>query len=154
MGWQFAAAEFAGGILMVAFVGLLFRVTLTPPLVGLARSHAERGLSGRMEGHAAMDMSLEGGSVWSRAARASGTMAYQPIHSIAIYAARSARASWPVAAETPSTRYATTAPIHPTENVKCVANTNLRRPGLMVMVDAGCAQWRRRTVYGQPGHGP
>src|SRR2546428_7852374 len=33
MGWQFAAAEFVGGILMVIFIGLLFRLTLTPKLV-------------------------------------------------------------------------------------------------------------------------
>jgi len=33
MGWQFAAAEFVGGILMVIFIALIFRLTLTPKLV-------------------------------------------------------------------------------------------------------------------------
>src|SRR5207245_8803724 len=33
MGWQFAAAEFVGGILMVIFIALIFRLTLTPELV-------------------------------------------------------------------------------------------------------------------------
>jgi uncharacterized membrane protein YraQ (UPF0718 family) len=46
---------------MVILIALLFRLTLTPRLVEVARRHAERGLIGRMEGHAAMDMSVEGG---------------------------------------------------------------------------------------------
>src|SRR5438270_9031304 len=66
MGWQFAAAEFVGGILMVIFIALIFRLTLTPKLVQMARAHAEKGLMGRMEGHAAMDMSVSGGSFFSR----------------------------------------------------------------------------------------
>src|SRR5438067_8894672 len=56
LGWQFAAAEFAGGIVMVVLIALIFRLTLTPRLVELARSHADRGLVGRMEVHATMDM--------------------------------------------------------------------------------------------------
>src|SRR5947209_2603494 len=66
MGWQFAAAEFIGGILMVIFIGLLFRLTLTPKLVEMAKAHAEKGLMGRMEGHATMDMSVSGGSFFSK----------------------------------------------------------------------------------------
>lgn len=66
LGWPFAAAEFAGGIIMVVLIGLIFRLTLTPKLVDLAKQQAERGLAGRMEGHATMDMSVEGGSVWSK----------------------------------------------------------------------------------------
>jgi len=66
MGWQFAAAEFVGGILMVIFIALIFRLTLTPKLVQMAKTQAERGLMGRMEGHAAMDMSVSGGSFFSR----------------------------------------------------------------------------------------
>src|SRR5919109_4546897 len=46
MGWQFAAAEFLGGILMVVFLAVLFRLTLTPRLVELARRQAERGVAG------------------------------------------------------------------------------------------------------------
>jgi uncharacterized protein len=66
MGWPFAAAQYVGGILMVIFLALLFRLTLTTRLVDSARQHAEQGRRGRMEGHAAMDMSVEGGSVPSR----------------------------------------------------------------------------------------
>jgi uncharacterized membrane protein YraQ (UPF0718 family) len=66
LGWQFTAAEFTGGILMVIFIGVLFRLTLTPKLVQMARAQAEKGVMGRMEGHAAMDMSVSGGSFFSR----------------------------------------------------------------------------------------
>src|SRR5438445_12311076 len=66
MGWQFAAAEFVGGILMVIFIALIFLLTLTPKLVQMAKTQAERGAIGRMEGHAAMDMSVSGGSFFSR----------------------------------------------------------------------------------------
>src|ERR671939_198124 len=59
MGWQFTAAEFLGGILMVIFIALIFRLTLTPRLVQMARDQAERGARGRMEGHATMDMSVQ-----------------------------------------------------------------------------------------------
>src|SRR5213082_2597235 len=51
MGWPFAAAEFTGGIVMVILLALVFRLTLTPRLVDMARRQAERGLVGRMEGH-------------------------------------------------------------------------------------------------------
>jgi hypothetical protein len=47
-----------GGIIMVVLIALLFRFTLTPKLVEMARGHAEKGLAGRMEGHATMDMSV------------------------------------------------------------------------------------------------
>jgi uncharacterized membrane protein YraQ (UPF0718 family) len=66
MGWQFAAAEFVGGILMVIFIGLIFRLTLTPKLVQMAKTQAEKGAMGRMEGHAAMDMSVSGGPFFSK----------------------------------------------------------------------------------------
>jgi uncharacterized membrane protein YraQ (UPF0718 family) len=66
MGWQFTAAEFVGGILMVVFIALIFRLTLTPKLVQMAKAQAEKGLMGRMEGHAAMDMSVQGGSFFSK----------------------------------------------------------------------------------------
>jgi uncharacterized membrane protein YraQ (UPF0718 family) len=66
MGWQFTAAEFVGGPLMIVVVALLFRWFLTPRLEGTARRQAELGRHGRMEGHAEMDVSLTGGSWWSR----------------------------------------------------------------------------------------
>jgi len=58
LGWQFVAAEFIGGPLMIVILWLLFRATLRPRLVALARRQAERGLTGKMEGHAGMDMSV------------------------------------------------------------------------------------------------
>lgn len=61
LGWQFATAEYVGGIIMVVIIALIFRLTLTPRLVQLARDQAERNALGRMEGHAAMDMSAPGG---------------------------------------------------------------------------------------------
>lgn len=59
MGWQFTAAEFVGGPLMIIFVAVLFRLFLRDKLVRQARAQAERGLAGSMEGHAAMDMSVQ-----------------------------------------------------------------------------------------------
>jgi uncharacterized membrane protein YraQ (UPF0718 family) len=50
-----------GGIVMVVLIALICRFTLTPRLVKTARDQAEQGTLGRMEGHAAMDMSVEGG---------------------------------------------------------------------------------------------
>ncbi len=66
LGWQFTAAEFIGGPLMIFILAILFRLFLTPKLVNAARKRAEKGLAGRMEGHAAMDdMAVEGnGSIW------------------------------------------------------------------------------------------
>jgi uncharacterized membrane protein YraQ (UPF0718 family) len=66
MGWQFAAAEFLGGPLMVVLMALLFRMFLSHKLVAEARVQAGRGLKGKMEGHADMDMSLAEGSLWQR----------------------------------------------------------------------------------------
>jgi uncharacterized protein len=61
LGWPFLGAEFAGGVLMIVILALLFRWTLRPQLVDEAQRHAERGLRGRMEGHAAMDMAITEG---------------------------------------------------------------------------------------------
>src|SRR5436309_4073410 len=75
LGWQFTLAEFVGGMLMVAILAVVFRALLTPELVEAARSHAERGLLGRMEGHAEMAMSATGGSILSRLASPRGLTA-------------------------------------------------------------------------------
>lgn len=67
LGWQFAVAEFAGAPLMVAFLVLLFRRFLSRKLIDEAKQQADKGIAGRMEGHAEMDMSVaEGGSLWRR----------------------------------------------------------------------------------------
>ncbi|MDX6312585.1 MAG: uncharacterized protein QOF44_2049 [Streptomyces sp.] len=59
MGWQFTAAEFVGGPVMIVLLALLFRLTLRTRLLDEARAQADRGLAGSMEGHAAMDMSVQ-----------------------------------------------------------------------------------------------
>ena len=66
MGWQFAAAEFVGGPLMVVVMALLFRMFLSRKLVAEAWAQADKGLKGKMEGHADMDMSVTEGSLWQR----------------------------------------------------------------------------------------
>ena len=55
LGWQFAAAEFVGGPLMILILAVMFRRYLTPKMVAVATKQAERGLQGKMEGHAMMD---------------------------------------------------------------------------------------------------
>ena len=72
MGWQFALAEFTGGPLMVVLLALLFRRFLSRRAVGEARTQAEKGVAGKMEGHADMHMEVEGGSVWQRIFSAKG----------------------------------------------------------------------------------
>jgi uncharacterized membrane protein YraQ (UPF0718 family) len=59
MGWQFTLAEFTGGPIMIVILALLFRLLLRDRLLHEAREQAERGLAGSMEGHAAMDMSVQ-----------------------------------------------------------------------------------------------
>src|SRR6201999_357691 len=67
MGWQFTAAEFVGGPLMIVILAVLFRLFIRSRLVVAAREQAELGIAGSMEGHAAMDMSIGGeGSFWRR----------------------------------------------------------------------------------------
>jgi uncharacterized membrane protein YraQ (UPF0718 family) len=66
LGWQFTAAEFVGGPLMIVLLALLFRALLRPGMARAAREQADKGLAGVMEGHAGMDMSLTEGSIWSR----------------------------------------------------------------------------------------
>jgi len=67
IGWQFTVAEFVGGPIMIALMALLFRRLLTPEVAAEARREADRGVLGRMEGHAEMDMSVSGGdSIWRR----------------------------------------------------------------------------------------
>jgi uncharacterized protein len=58
MGWQFTAAEFGGGPLMILVMALLLRRLASPRLLAAARAQANRGIAGSMEGHAAMDMSV------------------------------------------------------------------------------------------------
>jgi uncharacterized protein len=59
MGWQFTLAEFTGGPIMIVLIAVLFRLLLRERLLGEARAQADRGVAGLMEGHAAMDMSVQ-----------------------------------------------------------------------------------------------
>ena len=66
MGWQFTLAEFAGGPVMIVVIAVLFRLFLRDKLLREARQQADRALAGSMEGHAAMDMSVQGGGSFAR----------------------------------------------------------------------------------------
>lgn len=68
LGWRFAAAEFLGGPIMIVLLALMMRVVVRRRMVDTARQQAERGLLGRMEGHAAMDMSAKG-ATWGERLR-------------------------------------------------------------------------------------
>lgn len=59
MGWQFTAAEFVGGPIMIIVLAVLFRLLLRDKLLRQAAEQARKGLAGSMEGHAAMDMSIK-----------------------------------------------------------------------------------------------
>jgi uncharacterized protein len=67
IGWQFTLAEFVGGPVMIIFLALWFRLFLRHRILDAARAQADRGIPGSMEGHAAMDMSIQiPGSLWRR----------------------------------------------------------------------------------------
>src|ERR1700693_2127089 len=67
LGWQFVAAEFAGGLLMAVILWIIFKVTLRERLVEVARRQAERGIVGsNMEGHGDHDMSITDGPFLAR----------------------------------------------------------------------------------------
>jgi len=66
LGWQFALAEFVGAPLMVAMLAVLFRRFLSRRLLDEAKRQADRGVAGKMEGHAEMHMEVTEGSVWQR----------------------------------------------------------------------------------------
>jgi len=73
LGWQFTLAEFIGGPIIIVLVALMFRIVLRQRLLREAAEQAERGVAGSMEGHAAMDMSIQTqGSFWHRLASADG----------------------------------------------------------------------------------
>jgi uncharacterized membrane protein YraQ (UPF0718 family) len=68
MGWQFTVAEFVGGPVMIALLVVLLGWTMTEGRVNDARRYADQNRQGRMEGHAAMDMSVAGpGSILAKA---------------------------------------------------------------------------------------
>lgn len=58
LGWQFTLAEFIGGPIMIIVFALLVRQLITPRMITAARQVAERGVQGKMEAHAQMDMAV------------------------------------------------------------------------------------------------
>jgi uncharacterized protein len=66
LGWQFVVAEYAGGALMIVLLAFAFRLTLRRRLLEEARAQADKGLVGKMEGHATMDMSVTDGPFLKR----------------------------------------------------------------------------------------
>jgi uncharacterized protein len=67
LGWQITLAELVGAPVMVVLLIVLFRLFLNRNLLDQAKEQADKGVAGRMEGHAEMDMSVsEGGTLWQR----------------------------------------------------------------------------------------
>lgn len=67
LGWQFTLAEFVGGPIMIIIFAVLARLFISPKLVEQTRKIAEKGVQGKMEAHAQMDMSVtESGTLMSR----------------------------------------------------------------------------------------
>ncbi|AJZ56567.1 putative permease family protein [Paraburkholderia fungorum] len=73
--WQFAAAEFIGGPIMIIVLVLLFRFFLTDPLKKDAIEQADKGIAGSMEGHAAMSMGEQHGTWKQRLSSKEGWIA-------------------------------------------------------------------------------
>ena len=66
LGWRFTAATWAGGIVMIVILSVLLRLFMRESLVKEARAQAEKGVAGRMEGHADMDMAVTEGPLLKR----------------------------------------------------------------------------------------
>jgi uncharacterized membrane protein YraQ (UPF0718 family) len=67
IGWRFMAASWLGGLVMIVILVVLMRLLVGKRLTEAAKAQADRNLPGKMEGHAAMDMSVGGdGSIWKR----------------------------------------------------------------------------------------
>src|SRR6202048_2052293 len=67
LGWQFVAAEFAGGLLMAVLLWILFKVTLRQKMADDAMRQAEHGVFGSThEAHGEMDVSITDGPFPSR----------------------------------------------------------------------------------------
>jgi len=75
LGWQFAAAEVIGAVVMVTLLAVLFRYFLSDGMVADARAQAERGVVGRMEGHANMHMEVTEGPLVRRVLSSKGRTA-------------------------------------------------------------------------------
>jgi uncharacterized membrane protein YraQ (UPF0718 family) len=72
IGWRFTAATWAGGVVMILLLVPLLRLMLRKPLLDAAQRQAERGATGRMEGHAKMNMAVADGPLLKRLFSAEG----------------------------------------------------------------------------------
>ena len=72
LGWRFTAATWAGGLVMVVLLAVLMRLLVRRRTVEGARRQADRGVAGKMEGHAGMDMAVTAGPLWKRLLSADG----------------------------------------------------------------------------------
>jgi uncharacterized membrane protein YraQ (UPF0718 family) len=72
LGWQLTLAEFVGAPIMVGLLVLLFRWFLDRELLEDAKTQADRGIAGRMEGHAEMVSVGGDGTLWQRITSAQG----------------------------------------------------------------------------------
>ncbi|WP_428394207.1 permease [Lichenicoccus sp.] len=61
LGWQFTAAEWLGGVVLVAIMAVLVRVTYPTKLIEEARHFTEEG-----SGHEHAAMPLEGSTIWQK----------------------------------------------------------------------------------------
>jgi hypothetical protein len=75
LGWRFTAATWSGGLVMILLLVLLMRVVFGKRLVRQAKAQADRGIAGRMEGHAGMDMAVAEGPLWRRLISSKGVTA-------------------------------------------------------------------------------
>jgi len=67
MSWRFALAVFVGAPIMVVLLVFMFRMFLKAELVREAKTQVDRGILGRMGGHAEMDMSVANDApLWKR----------------------------------------------------------------------------------------
>ncbi|MDR5855724.1 permease [Caballeronia sp. LZ062] len=73
--WQFAAAEFIGGPIMIVVLVLLFRLFLKDSLKKQAIKQADKGIAGSMEGHASMSMGEQHGTWKQRLSSREGWVA-------------------------------------------------------------------------------
>ncbi|MGA8296701.1 MAG: permease [Acidimicrobiales bacterium] len=74
IGWQFTLAEFVAGPIMIAVMAVAFRLVLRRGDLASARRQADLAIRGSMEGHAAMDMSIDASGGLLRRLRAPGAL--------------------------------------------------------------------------------
>jgi uncharacterized protein len=69
IGWQFTAAEYLGGIVMIVLMAVLLRLFVSPRLEARAREHAQEADSGHQHhsagGHMSLRERITSGSAWS-----------------------------------------------------------------------------------------